>query len=311
VAAKIHRVVFDKTGTLTHGKMSVSHVQSSPEMGLSPEKLLTLAAAVEQFSEHPIAKAITAANHFPLPEACEFKILRGLGASAFIVNDVQQRVFVGSRNFMQVPEGTSIADLAHENAARGETVVWIWRGETLAGFITLRDQAHPLAGPLIKYLEADHIKTVMLSGDSETTTSIIAREIGIKTYRGDCSPEAKARQIQTYQEKGEYVAMVGDGINDTPAMAQADLSITVMGGTAITSETSDVLLMQPDLFLVPMIIKASRRTSRIIRENLAWAFLYNVITIPLAVMGFINPMIAAIAMACSSLLVVGNSLRLR
>jgi P-type E1-E2 ATPase len=310
-AAKIQRVVFDKTGTLTQGKMGVVDVQPSLEAGFSPEKMLTLAAAVEQFSEHPIAKAIINTNQRPVPQASEFQVLRGLGVSAFLANSLQQRVLIGSRTFLKVTDGTQLANLAFENAARGETVVWVGWGEILAGFISLRDQPKPFVRQLIQQLEADHLQTVMLSGDSDITTSIIAQEIRIKMYQGDCPPEAKARRIQDWQETGEYVAMIGDGINDAPALAQADLSMTVMGGTEIAGETSDVVLMQPDLFLVPWFIEASRLTSRIIRQNLAWAFMYNVIAIPLASLGLISPMIAAITMACSSLLVVSNSLRLR
>jgi Cu+-exporting ATPase len=208
-------------------------------------------------------------------------------------------------------DNTPLAIQALENAARGETVVWLGWGEILAGYIALRDQPYPSARSLIQWLEADHLQTVMLSGDSETTTAIIAREIGMQTYQGDCPPEGKARRIQDWQAEGTRVAMIGDGINDAPALAQADLSITVMGGTAIAGETSDVLLMQPDLFLVPWFIEASRRTRRIICQNLGWAFMYNMITVPLASLGLISPMLAAITMACSSLLVVGNSLRLR
>jgi Cu2+-exporting ATPase len=311
IAAKIRRVVFDKTGTVTLGKMSVINVRPSPEASLSPEKLLAMAAAVEQFSEHPIAKAIMAANQRSLPQASEFQLLRGLGVSALITDTLQQRVLVGSRNFLHVGVGTQMANLALENAARGETVVWVGWGEKLGGYIALGDQPKPFVQQLIQQLEADHIQTVLLSGDSETTTAIIAQEIGIQMYQGDCPPEAKAMRIKDWQDTGERVAMIGDGINDAPALAQADLSITVMGGTAIAGGTSDVILMQPDLFLVSWLIEASRRTSRIIRQNLAWAFMYNIITIPLASLGFISPMIAALTMACSSLLVVGNSLRLR
>jgi Cu+-exporting ATPase len=310
-AANIQWVVFDKTGTLTQGKMSVVHVQPSPETGLSPEELLALAAAVEQFSEHPIAKAITATNQQPLLPASDFKILRGLGVSALLSEPIWQRVLIGSRTFLQVIDNTQLTTIALENAARGDTVVWAGWGETLAGFIALRDQPKPYVRQLVQQFETDKIQTVMLSGDSEIATSIIAQEICIQAYQGDCPPELKARRIQGWQETGERVAMVGDGINDAPALAQADLSITVMGGTAIAGETSDVLLMQPDLFLVPWFIEASPRTNRIIRQNLAWAFMYNLITIPLASLGLISPMIAAISMACSSLLVVGNSLRLK
>jgi Cu+-exporting ATPase len=310
-AAGVERMVFDKTGTLTQGKMSVVAAQPAIDVDISPEQLLALAAAVEQFSEHPIAKAILAANQQPLIPVSEFNRLRGLGISAIPADALQQRVLVGSRKFLQVEENTPLANQASENTARGETVVWIGQGETLAGYIALRDQPHPSAQALIEKLASDHIQSVMLSGDSQTTTAIIAQEIGLDTYQGDCPPETKARLIQGWQESGAHVAMVGDGINDAPALAQADLSITVMGGTAIAGETSDVLLMQPDLFLVPWFIEASRQTRRIIRQNLGWAFMYNVITVPLASLGLISPMLAAITMACSSLLVVGNSLRLR
>jgi heavy metal translocating P-type ATPase len=311
IAANIQRVVFDKTGTVTQGKMGVVDVRPSPEAGFSPEKMLALAAAVEQFSEHPIAKAIIAANQLPVAQASGFQILRGLGVSAFPANFLQQRVLIGSRTFLQVTDNTQLANLALENAARGETVVWVGWGETIAGYISLRDQTKPFIRQLIQQLEADHIQTVMLSGDSEITTAIIAQEIGIKVYLGDCPPEEKAKRIRAWQETGESVAMIGDGINDAPALAQADLSVTVVEGTAIAGEASDVLLMKPDLFLVPWFIEVSRRTSHIIRQNLGWAFMYNVITVPLASLGLINPMLAAITMACSSLLVIGNSLRLK
>jgi Cu+-exporting ATPase len=152
---------------------------------------------------------------------------------------------------------------------------------------------------------------VMLSGDNPLTTAAIAAELGVDTFEGNCPPEAKAARIKRWREEGEHVAMVGDGINDAPALAEADLSITVSGGTDVAGETSDVILTRNDLTLVPWLIGLSRRTRRIILENLGWAFAYNLVSVPLAAFGIISPVIAAAAMATSSLLVVGNSLRLR
>jgi len=159
IAAAIKGVVFDKTGTLTEGKMSVVAAHSSPEMDLSPEELISLAAAVEQFSEHPIAKAILAANQMSLLPSSEFKILRGMGASAYLGSDFQQRVLVGSRNFLQVMDDHPLVKQTLENTTRGETVVWVGWDESLAGYIALRDQPKPMAHQLIKQLEADHLET--------------------------------------------------------------------------------------------------------------------------------------------------------
>jgi P-type E1-E2 ATPase len=151
----------------------------------------------------------------------------------------------------------------------------------------------------------------MLSGDDPRTVQAIAAELGLEEYEGNCPPPEKAARIEEWQAAGERVAMVGDGVNDAPALAQADLSVTAAGGSDVAGETSDVVLMRPDLTLVPWFIRLSRRTRRIILENLGWAFAYNLISVPLAALGLISPIIAAAAMATSSLLVVGNSLRLR
>jgi P-type E1-E2 ATPase len=151
----------------------------------------------------------------------------------------------------------------------------------------------------------------MLSGDSPLTTKAIAAELGLTEYEGNCTPAEKKERIQAWQAAGERVGMVGDGVNDAPALAQADLSITVAGGTDVAGETSDVVLTRPDLTLVPWFIRLCHRTRRIIRQNLGWAFAYNLLVIPLAASGIISPAIAAVTMAASSVLVVSNSLRLR
>jgi P-type E1-E2 ATPase len=155
------------------------------------------------------------------------------------------------------------------------------------------------------------IKTTLLSGDHPDTTAAVAEELGLEDFAGSCPPGEKARRIKDWQSRGEQVGMAGDGVNDAPALAQADISIAMAGGTDVAGETADVLLMNPDLTLIPWLIDRSKRTRRIIQENLGWAFAYNLLAVPLAAVGWISPGIAALAMATSSLLVVGNSLRLR
>jgi P-type E1-E2 ATPase len=175
----------------------------------------------------------------------------------------------------------------------------------------LRDEPDPTAAEALRQLAEGGVRAVMLSGDSPRTTKAIAAELGLEEYEGETSPQAKAERIKGWQEAGEKVAMAGDGVNDAPALAQANLSITAAGGTDVAGETSDVVLTRRDLTLIPWFIRLSRRTRRIIRENLGWAFAYNLVAVPLAALGIISPVIAAAAMATSSLLVVGNSLRLR
>jgi heavy metal translocating P-type ATPase len=309
-AAQVQRVVFDKTGTLTRGRMAVGEAAISRD-GVSRDRLICLAAAVEQYSEHPIARAIVEACPGPRPAADEFQALRGLGASARVAEQDGQRVMVGSPRFLNVPDESPLMARARLHANRGETVIWIGWGERAAGFITLRDEPNPSAQEALDRLQVNGIHAVMLSGDAPRTVQAIAAELGLAEYEGNCPPSEKATRIEEWQTAGERVAMVGDGVNDAPALAQADLSVTAAGGSDVAGETSDVVLMRPDLVLVPWFIRHSFRTRRIILENLGWAFAYNLVSVPLAAFGFISPIIAAATMATSSLLVVGNSLRLR
>ncbi|MHB1590119.1 MAG: heavy metal translocating P-type ATPase [Sulfuricella sp.] len=310
-AADIQRIVFDKTGTLTRGQMTVVATAVNREVALAGDDLLCLAAAVEQYSEHPVAKAIVAACSNPLAVAGEFQALRGLGASARVVGQADRRVMVGSLRFLGANGYSPLIVQAQSRAEQGQSVVWVGWDEVTAGFIALRDEPNPTAGKALRQLQVDGIRPVMLSGDSPRTTQAIAAELGLAEYEGNCTPAEKAARIQAWQAAGERVGMVGDGVNDAPALAQADLSITVAGGTDVAGETSDVVLTRPDLTLVPWFIRLCHRTRRIIRQNLGWAFAYNLLVVPLAALGIISPVIAAVTMATSSVLVVGNSLRLR
>ena len=310
-AAMVKRIVLDKTGTLTRGRLGVVGVSPLSSSGMSSQELLCLAADVEQFSEHPVAKAIVGACPRPPAHGEAFRALRGLGVSAAVEALDGRRVMVGSPDLLEVEVGSKPSQEANTREQEGETIVWIgWEG-TVAGWIALRDEPSPTASAALEQLAADGIQPVMLSGDSPQTTRAIAAELGIEEYEGRVSPVDKAERIRQWQEEGQKVAMAGDGVNDAPALAQADLSITTATGTDVAGETSDLVLTHSDLTLIPQTIRLSRRTRRIIRQNLGWAFTYNVIAIPLAALGIISPAIAAVTMAVSSLLVVGNSLRLR
>jgi Cu+-exporting ATPase len=310
-AATVGRIVLDKTGTLTQGRLSVTATVVAEGRGTGADELLCLAGGVEQYSEHPVAKAIVRACPQSLAKAEAFEVARGQGASAQLVGSNGGRLRVGSARFLAVDGDMTLNDQARARAGQGETVVWVGTEDALAGFIALRDEPDPTAAQALRQLAEEGVRTIMLSGDSRQTTAAIAAELGLEEYEGETSPQEKARRIKAWQETGEKVAMAGDGVNDALALAQADLSITAAGGTDVAGETSDVVLTRHDLTLIPWFIRLSRRTRRIIRENLGWAFAYNLVAVPLAALGIISPVIAAATMATSSLLVVGNLLRLR
>jgi Cu+-exporting ATPase len=278
--------------------------------GLDRQQLLCLASAVEVRSAHPVARAIAAA--YPRPElaASEQRSLRGLGVSARLERR-GERVLVGSAGFAGVAADSPLVGETLQHLAEGETVVWVAEGDRELGFITLRDQPNPTAAEAIAALGALSITATLLSGDDPTTTTTVARAVGLDESEGGVAPEAKAARILDWQARGDRVAMVGDGANDGPALAQADVSFTAAGGTDIAAETSDVVLLRRDLTLVPRFIELSRRVRGIVRENLWWAFAYNAVAVPVAAFGLLTPVFAAVTMSVSSLVVVLNSLRLR
>ncbi len=310
-AAKIRRVVFDKTGTLTRGELTLTALVSAPDSAVPESELLRMAASVEQFSAHPLAQAILRAypDHF-LP-ASDYVAIRGAGASARLLAPDPRRVVVGSARLVGLEMDHPLAGQAEQRAAQGETVVWVAPDGEVAGFLALRDQIDPAVRPALERLRAAGVAVAVLSGDTRPAARAVAEQSGIAEFEGDCLPEQKAARLQEWQRAGERVAMVGDGVNDAPALAQADLSITVAGGSDVAGQTSDLVLARPDLTLVPWFLQLSRRTRRVILQNLGWAFAYNLVAVPLAVVGWISPVVAAAAMAASSLLVVVNSLRLK
>jgi Cu+-exporting ATPase len=304
---RISTVVLDKTGTVTEGRMRL--VDSLP-VGTSREQLLRLAASAESASEHPLAQAI-AASAPGLEPVSEFRNHAGLGIEALVDGHA---VLVGRPSFL-ADRAIGIPDEAGrwrgQAEADGRTVVAVgWDGQ-LHGLLALADTLKPSSREAIRELRALGLEPVLLTGDNERAARAIARQLGIEQIRAEVLPSDKAQEVARLRQAGATVAMVGDGVNDAPALAEADLGLAIGTGTDVAIEASDLTLVSGDVRAAADAIRLARKTLTTIKGNLFWAFAYNVAAIPLAVAGLLNPMIAAAAMAASSIFVVTNSLRLR
>ena len=310
-AHEIRTIVFDKTGTITEGKPSVSGVQALN--GFSEETLLTLAASAESRSEHPLAMAVVQCARdrglsFGPPET--FEALPGSGVRATVGG---RRLFVASLHALE-RAGISTAESgvqAEAWSAQGKSLIGVAIADRFIGLIAIGDRIRPEARRVIEDLHKNDVTTVLLTGDNATTATAVAREIGIRLVLAEVLPDRKAEEIHRLQTGGSVVAMVGDGINDAPALASADVGIAMGSGAHAAIETADITLMRSDLGDVIRVLGLSRATVRTVKQNLFWAFFYNIIGIPLAAIGVLNPILAAGAMAFSSVSVVSNSLRLR
>jgi Cu+-exporting ATPase len=323
-AGDLDTVVVDKTGTVTEGRPAVSHVLASPgsrfDSDAGRDELIRLVAAVERASEHPVAEAVVrhaALHRIEVPAVESFASVTGRGATGIVAG---ASVAVGSRLLLAdgAVDPAPLAAEAARLAADGRTVVFVAVDGAPAGMIAVADPIRSTSREAIAGLHAMGITVVMLTGDNEATARAVARAAGIDRVVASVLPDGKVAEVKRLQAGGAVVAMVGDGINDAPALAQADVGMAVGTGTDIAAEAGDVVLMRGDLRAVTQAIHLSRRTMRTMRQNLFWAFIYNVVGIPVAAGALypafgllLNPIIASAAMAFSSVSVVTNSLRLR
>ncbi|MBI5902629.1 MAG: heavy metal translocating P-type ATPase, partial [Deltaproteobacteria bacterium] len=309
-AQKLTTVVFDKTGTLTKGEPSVTDILGFSE---SEDKVLLYAAIAEKGSEHPLGEAILKAARMkgldiPGPES--FEAVAGHGVK---VGYKGETVLLGSRRLM---EKNGIAAGSFEEKLKileeqGKTAMLIANKNNVIGIIAVADTIKDYSLAAVNALKREKIEVIMLTGDNERTAGAIARQVGIEKVIANVLPGDKAGVIKKIQGDGNVVAMVGDGINDAPALAQADIGIAIGSGSDVAKETGGIILIKDDIRDVYAGVKLSKATMRKIKQNLFWAFIYNSIGIPIAALGYLNPIIAAAAMALSSLSVVANSATLK
>jgi Cu+-exporting ATPase len=332
-AHRINSVLLDKTGTLTRGEPVVTDVIAAPAS--SPEEVLQLAASAEHSSEHPLGEAVVRAaleRKLELSPSSDFNAIPGQGIEVLVGS---KKLLLGNLKLME-ERGFSLNGLEKKVDGllqEGKTVMFLGQDSRVQGIIALADTLKPGTKEAVQTLHGMGIEPAMLTGDNRRTAEAIAREAGIKRVLAEVLPEHKAAEVKKLQQEGKVVAMVGDGINDAPALAQADIGIAIGTGTDVAIETGDITLISGDLAGVVTAISLSKRTMRTIRQNLFWAFAYNTALIPIAAgvlylafgetgvpsglhfilgqYGFLNPILAAAAMAASSITVVSNSLRLR
>ena len=314
---KIDTIVFDKTGTITEGKPKVTDIITN---SISEEELLILAASSEKGSEHPLGEAILNEGrnkNLKLKKIDKFNAIAGQGIDVVIEN---KNILLGNRKLMidQNIDITIFNDKVEDLSNQGKTPMYIAINKEIKGIIAVADVVKVSSKKAIETLHKMGIKTVMITGDNENTAKAIAKEVGIDNVLAEVLPKDKAKSIKKLQDENKKVAMVGDGINDAPALAKADIGIAIGSGSDVAIESGDIVLIRSDLMDVSNAIKLSKATIRNIKQNLFWAFAYNVLGIPVA-MGvlhifggpLLNPMIAAAAMSLSSISVLLNALRLK
>jgi Cu+-exporting ATPase len=323
-AAKLEIIVMDKTGTITMGKPTVVDRIPAKTSGLSADELLTISASLEKGSEHPIGKAIVAFARdkgLVLSDPKNFKAVSGFGVEAQLDDSVFR---FGKPLWFEQDSGYSdvIREMILELQNKGRTVMVLAKDKDVLGVISVSDVLKPESKKAIQELHAENLKVVMLTGDNLQTAKAIGNEVNVDDVQAEVRPEEKSGKVKAFQQNNILVGMVGDGINDAPALAQADIGFAIGTGTDVAIETGDVILSSGKLTGIPKAIKISRKTIATIKQNLFLAFVYNIILIPVAAgilapfdmfpefLRQLHPILAALAMAASSISVVTNSLRL-
>ncbi len=308
---KMETIVFDKTGTITKGEPEVTDIVTYNSM--DRDELLRIAATVEKSSEHPLGQAIVKKGEEELLEIIQpetFMAIPGKGLKAILEG---KEIYIGNRKLM-IESGMDIEGVEGELSRleeEGKTAMIVGIDGNISGIIAVADQIKENSKKAIEELKNMGLEVYMITGDNERTAKAIAKRVGIDNVLAEVLPENKAEVVEDIRGKGKHVGMVGDGINDAPALAAADVGFAIGTGTDVAMEAADITLMRGDLMGIVTAIRLSHRTMRTIKQNLFWAFFYNSIGIPFAALGFLNPMIAGAAMAFSSVSVVTNSLRLR
>jgi Cu+-exporting ATPase len=318
ILEKVDTLVIDKTGTLTEGKPRVTSIVTAIRM--NENELLRLVASVEQGSEHPLAAAVVSVARdrgLDLPNASDFQSLTGRGVTGKVDGHT---VAAGNENLLQelAIRSNKLAHRAEELRREGQTVIYAAIDGELAGLLGISDPLKPSTAGALRDLKTEGLKLVMLTGDNRVTAEVVARNLGIKEFEAGVQPERKAEVVRQLQAQGRIVAMAGDGINDAPALAQANVGIAMGTGTDVAMESGGITLVKGDLAGIVRARKLSRATMRNIRQNLFFAFLYNSLGVPIAagvlypLLGLLlSPILAAAAMSFSSVSVISNSLRLR
>lgn len=308
-AKSIDTIIFDKTGTLTTGEMKLIGIHSPGNF--SEDDILKMAASVEQGSDHPIAGSILAEaknRNISLEQGLQIETRAGVGISGIVGRNV---VEIGSVKLLDHADDAKWMELAREHQSSGHISLVVLVDKKVEALLFLEDEIREESLEVVKMLKTMDIEVVMLTGDQAATANAVAKKLGIKKVEAGVSPVGKSDVVRKYQSNNKKVAMVGDGINDAAALTQADLGIAMSGGSDLAVSSADITIMGDQLMNIPESLILSRKVLRVIHQNLFWAFGYNSLGIPLAALGFLNPMIAGAAMALSSVSVVANSLRIK
>jgi Cu+-exporting ATPase len=312
---RVDTVVLDKTGTVTTGRMTVHEVVTSTgHIAGDKSEVLRLAASVEHFSEHPVGQAVAryaVTEGVAVAPVSEFKSFGGRGVEGVVDSHRVAAGRIGWLAELAMPLPAALGEEIELAERNGSTVVAVAADGHIRGFIAVRDAIKTTSAAAVADLKALGLAPLLVTGDNQTTALAVATEVGIDNVVAGVLPQQKVDVVRRLQKEGRVVAMVGDGINDAPALATADLGLAMGTGTDVAMEASDLTLVRGDLTAAPDAIKLSRRVLSTIKGNLFWAFAYNVAAIPIAAAGLLNPMVAGLAMASSSLFVMANSLRLR
>jgi P-type Cu+ transporter len=310
LAHKLDTIIFDKTGTITTGNIQVTSVHTQ---SIDEKKILSLTCSLEQNSEHPIARAIlnyAKSNGIDFKTADEFESLTGFG----IIGKVNgMKIIIGTQKLIgkYSIDTNQFDSIITKFSEAGKTLVFVAINNELNGLIILEDEIKNNSAEVIAKLKSMKLKTILLTGDKKQVAKNISQNAGFDDYMAEVFPEDKLSVVTDYQKNNKIVAMVGDGINDAPALVKSDVGIATGTGTDVAIESGDIILLSGDLNGVPKALNLSKMTLATIKQNLFWAFIYNLIGVPLAAFGLLNPMIAALAMSFSSVSVVTNSLRLK